>query len=270
VSDPAGAHEWVSFEDPEEDRTWLFDVTFLLSGWNCIWGRGCQGVLTAAAPELQQGCCSYGAHFTDDQDVARVKAAAATLRHDQWQFASWGRRAGVVRRQADGTLVTRIADGACIFLNRPGFAGGAGCALHRAALERGQEPLELKPDVCWQLPLRREDQTDSSGHVTTTIGQWERRHWGAGGEEFHWWCTEAPEAFRGRRPLYVTMRAELVALVGEAVYAMLSSYLDERRRVPQVPLQHPVILRRKAPTRPDATDPPATDPPATPRSGRDH
>ena len=35
-------HEWVSFEDP--DRTWLLDVTFLTSAWQCIWDTGCPGV----------------------------------------------------------------------------------------------------------------------------------------------------------------------------------------------------------------------------------
>ena len=99
---PADAHEWVSFEDPTEARTWRFDVTFLLSHWECIYGKGCQGVLTAPAPELVQGCCSYGAHMTGDDDVARVKAAAKTLTNDQWQFAEQGRRGGVARRRQRG------------------------------------------------------------------------------------------------------------------------------------------------------------------------
>ena len=74
---PEDLHEWLSFEDPEEDRTWVFDVTFLLSSWTCIYGHGCQGVLTGPAEHLAQGCCSYGAHFIDDDDVATVEAAAA-------------------------------------------------------------------------------------------------------------------------------------------------------------------------------------------------
>ena len=81
---PDDAHEWVSFDDPGEDRTWRFDVTFLLSRWTCIFGQGCQGVLTGPAPELEQGCCSYGAHFTDRADAARVRAAAGTLPREQW------------------------------------------------------------------------------------------------------------------------------------------------------------------------------------------
>src|SRR5262245_9321227 len=55
------AREWVSFDDPEEEgRQWQIDVTFLLSHWQCIFGHGCQGVLTEPAPELVHGCCSYG------------------------------------------------------------------------------------------------------------------------------------------------------------------------------------------------------------------
>ena len=84
------AREWVSFDDPVEDgRRWQIDVTFLLSRWQCIFGNGCQGVLTEKAPELVHGCCSYGAHFTDRKDrdaVVMVRPAAPA----------------VVRRRAEG------------------------------------------------------------------------------------------------------------------------------------------------------------------------
>jgi hypothetical protein len=241
---PADAHEWVSFEDPGEQRTWRFDVTFLLSHWECIFGRGCQGVLTGPAPELVQGCCSYGAHFTSDDDVARVKAAARTLTPEQWQFADRARHGGVARRNSEGVTVTRMVQGACIFLNRPGFPAGPGCALHSAALERDREPMDLKPDVCWQLPLRREDTSNPDGSVTSTVGQWDREHWGAGGEEFAWWCTEAPEAFGGARAVWRHMQPELRALVGDAIFELLAPYLQARESSP-VLLPHPAV-RAKA------------------------
>jgi len=233
----------VSFEDEDELRTWTFDVTFLLSAWKCIFGEGCQGVLTGPAAELAQGCCSYGAHFTGEADVRRVRRAAATLTGDDWQFASSGRR-GIVRREPGGTQVTRLVEDACIFLNRPGYPGGPGCALHRAAVSRGVNPMELKPDVCWQLPLRREDSTDASGRVTSVVIQWDRKHWGGGGEEFHWWCTEEPEAFAASEPVYVAMAAELTALTSERTYARLRGYLDERRRGNQ-PLPPPAVRSRQ-------------------------
>ena len=58
--------EWATFEHPDDGTRWEIDVTFLTSGWQCLFGCGCQGVLTAPAPEMEQGCCSYGAHTTDD------------------------------------------------------------------------------------------------------------------------------------------------------------------------------------------------------------
>jgi hypothetical protein len=150
----------------------------------------------------------------------------------------------VITTEADGTRVTRLVDDACIFLNRPGFAAGPGCALHQAALARRQEPLELKPDVCWQLPLRREETTEeTTGRVITTVTQWDRKHWGGGGEEFHWWCTEAPEAFGARRPVYESMAPELRALVGDEVFDRLKEYLDTRKKG-AVPLPHPTVRAR--------------------------
>ena len=113
--------------------------------------------------------------------------------------------------------MSRLVDGACIFLNRPGFAGGIGCALHTAALDAGERPLDWKPEVCWQLPLRLEDEHRRHGHVTSTLREWKRRDWGAGGDEFHWWCTE-PSRRRLRRPrsrCTQTMRDEIVEMVGE-------------------------------------------------------
>lgn len=239
---PGDRRAWLSFEDPDEDRTWMFDVTFLASAYTCIYGRGCQGVLTEAAPELQQGCCSYGAHFTDEDDRRRVEAVAATLTAEDWQFLSVGRRRGIVATDANGATRTRQHDGACIFLNRPGFEGGAGCALHRAALGRRERPMDLKPEVCWQLPLRRVDLTDELGHVTSTVREWKRRDWDEGGAEFHWWCTEAAEAYVGAEPVYIGMRDELVGLIGERVYGLLVEALGERNG--GVRVEGPALRRR--------------------------
>lgn len=236
------AHEWVSFEDPDEERTWVLDLTFLASPWTCIFGAGCQGVLTGPAPELNQGCCSYGAHLADKKDLRRVEKAAAKLMPEQFQYYDKAKRLGFSRLHQD-EWKTRLVDGACIFLNRPGFAGGSGCALHLAALQAGVPPHTMKPEVCWQLPLRREDFEEDDGHVTSTVTQWDRRHWGPAGEEFHWWCTEAPEAFVGRQPVYLSNADELRELIGAAVYQLLVDYLETRTGARAV-LPHPVVRRR--------------------------
>ncbi len=58
--------------------------------------------------------------------------------------------------------------------------------------------MDWKPDVCWQLPLRLEEKVDDNDHITKVLREWKRRDWGEGGFEFHWWCTEAPDAFVGQ------------------------------------------------------------------------
>src|SRR5262245_6128537 len=167
-------HEYVSFDSPDEHRTWCFDVTFLTSAWQCIYGHGCQGVLTEPAPELHQGCCSYGAHLVDEDDANTVLDRADRLTSAQWQYRRQAvQRGGPIRRNRQGVLVTRLVGEACSFLNRPGFPGGPGCALHRAALEAGERPLDWKPDVCWQLPLRLVEWTgETSGDGTSDLWQW--------------------------------------------------------------------------------------------------
>jgi hypothetical protein len=224
---PPDLHQLVSFDAPDEHRTYCFDVTFLTSPWQCIYGHGCQGVLTEAAPELEQGCCSYGAHFVDEDDANFTLTAADRLTDAQWQHRRLAvRRGGPIRRTPSGTLVTRLVGEACIFLNRPGFPGGAGCALHRGALEAGERPLDWKPDVCWQLPLRLVESTDESGQVISTLREWKRRDWGDGGSEFHWWCTDAPDAFTGGRPVYRELRDEIVELVGHWAYDRFVEHVE--------------------------------------------
>jgi hypothetical protein len=248
---PDDLHEWVSFEDPDEERTWVFDVTFLTSPWTCIYGNGCQGVLTGPAPELEQGCCSYGAHFVDADDEASMLTYAARLTPSQWQHHALGhRKGGPTKTNKAGEIKTRLVDGACIFLNRPGFSGGIGCALHSAALQVGERPLDWKPQVCWQLPLRLEDHTDDDGHVTSTLREWKRRDWGAGGAEFHWWCTEDPEAFVDHEPVYVTMRDEIVEMVGATAYDLFVQHVAGRGTERYLP--HPALRRRERAT--DRTD----------------
>lgn len=236
---PIDTHEWISFESDDEHRTWVFDATFLRSRWSCIFGNGCKGVLDDDATELSQGCCSYGAHFGGKKEVAKVTKAAARLKKRHWQFKKKADEKGFLDKE-DGTTVTRVVDGACIFHNRPGFEGGVGCALHIAALEAGERPIDWKPDVCWQLPLRLEDETDEYGYVTSTIREWKRRDWGEGGEDFHWWCTETNEAFIGGVPVYQYLRDELIEMVGEKPYKQLVELLE---RDNWVPLPHPAVKK---------------------------
>ncbi len=235
------AREWVEFPDPADaDHVVRADLTWLASAWTCIFGRGCAGVVEGRPDD---GCCSHGAYFTDEDDLARVTAAVADLSDDDWQLAPSGRGGGPTDGwteeddDEDGgsgprSLRTRTVDGACIFLNRPGHRGGTGCALHRMALRTGLHPLTTKPDVCWQLPVRREqehvDRPDGTRVLRTTLGEFDRRGWGAGGHDLHWWCTGSPTAHVSPEPLVVTYGAELTALVGGPAYAELRRLTEAR------------------------------------------
>ncbi len=244
MTEPEDLHEWVSFEDPDEQRTWAFDVTFLTSNWSCIFGNGCKGVLTEDFSEALQGCCSYGAHFTGPDDIAHTQKMAERLTPSQWQFREEGRAQGVIQLNPDGDTTTRLVDDACIFLNRPGFDGdGLGCAFHHAAEAAGQRHLDLMPEVCWQLPLRRTDETEDNGWVTSTVREWKRRDWGEGGADFHWWCTDSPEAFGGTRMVFEELADELRELVGEVAYDMVVSHLRQRvaTKGTEVYVAHPAV-----------------------------
>ncbi|MFM7490343.1 MAG: hypothetical protein ACKO36_08415 [Actinomycetota bacterium] len=235
-------HEMVSFEDPTEQRTWIVDATFLRSSWKCIFGEGCKGVLETNATHLNQGCCSYGAHFGDEEDVAKVVKHAVRLTEKNWQFKKKA-NSGFLKKMPSGETATRRVDGACIFLNRPGFAGGEGCALHIGALEAGERPLDWKPTVCWQLPVHLEHSEDDTGWVTTILREWKRRDWGVSGDEFHWWCTDTPDAFVGRDPVYKYLRDEIVELVGKKVYDCIVELLERPRNTP---LPHEAEVRLTA------------------------
>jgi hypothetical protein len=245
------AREWVSFADPvDEGRMWQIDVTFLLSNWQCIFGNGCQGIWTEPTPELVHGCCTYGAHFSDKADREHVVQAAKKLTADEWQFAKLGRKKGIYERVDDEESVdgkpewkTVTVKDACIFLNRPDFAAGPGCALHLHALNTGKHFSDFKPEVCWQVPLRRIDDEQDDGTVVSRLTEFGRDGWGEGGEDFGWWCTEAPEAFTGAKPVYVAMAEELRKMLGKKLYTRVAAYLDTRRRSKAAPpVAHPAAV----------------------------
>jgi hypothetical protein len=242
VSDADDLHEWVHLDD-SDGHTWAFDVTFLTSNYGCIYGRGCPGVFTEPAPELEHGCCTYGAHFTGRDDRERVQARIDELTSAEWQLADVAdEQGGPIQQGNDGEWVTRTVDDACIMLNRPDHPGGAGCALHQAALARGERPLDWKPDVCWQLPLHLDDATDDNGHQTFFLREWKRRDWGEGGFEFAWWCTDDPLAFAADRPVWKSMRDEILELVGEEPYEQFVDYVAAKD--PETLLPHPQVRRR--------------------------
>lgn len=235
---PDFPREWVEFYDPDNPEHLIAaDLTWLCSHWTCVFGTpACRGVV-AGRPD--DGCCSHGAFMSDDDDIAKLEASVALLDDADWQFRrkGLGKKGYLELDENDGEqqLRTRTVDGACIFLNRPGFAGGAGCALHIKAVRLGVQPLTMKPDVCWQLPIRRSQEwvtrPDGSEILKTTLTEFDRRGWGPGGEDMHWYCTADPAAHIGTRQVWQSMAPELTELLGANAYAELAAICQRRREL---------------------------------------
>jgi hypothetical protein len=209
------------------DTVWRFDDEFLRSRWTCIWGRGCHGIETERAAELGLGCCSVGAHIDGLDEARMVAASTAALRPEQFQHHAAAVEGGVFTDDECGN--TRVVDGACIFLNRPGFSGGQGCALHLAALSAGESPVDWKPSVCWQLPVKV-DWAMRNAHPgddveIATLRRWTRADWGPDGEIMAWCCTEGEEAYVGDHAVIDSLGEEIEAIVGTPVFIELRKKL---------------------------------------------
>ena len=242
---------YVEFADPADDeQVFRCDLTWLTSSFMCIFGQGCKGIYKDA-PDT--GCCTLGAHFADKDDESRVAAYVAELTPEQWQFHP-GRKvkkADWVEKDDEGErkTLTLVHDGqsACIFHNRADFNTGAGCALHGLALEQGRNPLETKPDVCWQLPIRRTfrnvERQDGTTYTEVAIGEYDRRGWGAGGHDLDWYCSGNTEAHVALEPVFVTHEAELTELMGAAGYGELVRHCEAHVRSRSALALHPADPR---------------------------
>ncbi|MCU1397407.1 MAG: hypothetical protein JWN62_516 [Acidimicrobiales bacterium] len=221
-------------EDPAEvveiddgDTLWRFDAAFLRSNWTCIWGRGCHGIEPQRAAELGRGCCSLGAELDGIDEAKMVSALADTIDASRFEHHSLARAEGIFSDER--RVNTRVVDGACIFLNRPGFAGGAGCALHLAALDADESPTDWKPSVCWQVPIKVDWEMRADDVEVATVRRWSRADWGADGEAMAWCCTEGDEAYVGSTTVVESLADEIELIVGAPVAVRLRQALQQGR-----------------------------------------
>lgn len=217
---------WVEFIDPADGSQLIrADLTWLTSRWHCVFGAGCRGVY---ADRPDDGCCTHGAHFADAADRDRVLRWSRRLDARTWQQHPSGRADGVLEQDEDGAEKTRVVDGVCIFFNGPDFPGGYGCALHHLAQRKGVSFVTTKPDVCWQLPLRREydwrEERDGTRRLVVTLTEYTRAGWGEGGHDFDWYCSGNPAAHTAQEPVYESARDEIVALIGRRAAKVLRDH----------------------------------------------
>ncbi len=162
------------FEDPDEQRTWVFDATFLRSNRSCIYGDGCKGVLDARRADARPGLLQLRRPLRRRRRRAdrgeRVRAARAAAHGSSTPRRKKGfLRPGDARRRrhgADHDAGRRRR----LHLPQPTRASraapGARCTSPRS--RPASDRIDWKPNVCWQVPIRLEHHTDDNGYVTST------------------------------------------------------------------------------------------------------
>ena len=194
-----------------ENSAWLLDMEFLLSSYECQWGKGCKGINTQA-PDL--GCCANGAYL-EESDIELLKQVVPQLTPETWQHYRADYTEKVVERNKFGwkkatDYKTALVDpkdqmSGCVFANREGFSGGTGCALHIASLSRGENPIDGKPNICWQMPLLVDYSEELDMNILRMF------HWGK--DEYDWFCGHDEIAWVAEKPLFQTMSKELEKVV---------------------------------------------------------
>ncbi len=241
------------------------DLTWLTSNWGCIFATGCPGISTdcpaAGCCLLGAHFCEAADEERVAETVAQLTAEEWQFKdlaaeigwvedvEEDWveedeeevdssdtadSDSSEDRDAAAADDTAEDEETvedevyqrkTVVVDGACIFLNRSGFPGGVGCALHLWAVKNKVPPHTIKPDVCWQLPLRRTyrwvERADGTEYLEISIGEYTRADWGPGGHEFDWYCTGSPLSHQNAQPVWKSQKAELIEMIGKPAYKEL-------------------------------------------------
>lgn len=284
----AGVVNWVEFPDPKNDKTtWNVNLTFLMSNWNCLYGKGCPGHFGVQSENVfpDIGCCTDGFYVRDEEDMEDIKKNIdrltdadwdTRLRHHVEKTGGWFRKAGSIDGEPE--YKSRVFEGGCVFANRSdGSAGKPGCAFLALADRLGKEVddhaegghnthTSYMPQVCHQLPLKFEDDYDEDTEETiSTIDAWDSWKWSEDiPEDNHdswmaWWCVDAPEAYTGNQPLYVTMEDTLRSEMGAAYDRLLEIIEEQQPRVAPMaaavqnegrPLL-PLLIGNRTPKRPD-------------------
>lgn len=171
-------------------------------------------------------CCRFGADVLLPEKAAilrRASEVAAVLKEPRRDPAGWfdeedpepdpDAPGGILLRTA--TQVPGVETSGCVFLDHTGHRG---CGLHRAALQFGFDPAEIKPAVCRLYPL-------SASRRRLRLSP-----------DFDWYSCAGDAG----PSVYQLMRGELAALYGEDLVTELDRLEREhlRRRL-RVAARHP-------------------------------
>ena len=192
-------------------------------------------------PSSVQGCCSYGAPLHRPQATATTSQQVGQAAHRRPSGSSRrGRSQGASTRRSGKPTRTARPSGAPGSSTTPASSstgpasppGPAARSTVYAARHRASTTATVKPEVCWQLPLRRVDDEQDDGTVISHADRVRPRPgWGEGGDDFAWWCTEAPGGVhRARARRTESMGEELRHDARQAGSTGRSSSTSTRRR----------------------------------------
>lgn len=236
-------NEWQTFIG-DDGIEYTLDVTFLASGWECVFGRGCKGIYDDSVNTT--GCCSIGVWFYGKDDLKKTINAAKALSPEQWashpdnvnkkvrSSSDWLEYVTTTDDDGDPKTATmELHDGStvCVFFNPIGHEF-YGCALHHAGAANGggaKGALDNKPFVCGEVPFRQD--WDESGVAVTIYGitnrDWAKDH---SEEVLDWWCVDDGATYVSQTPVYVRERDTLLRMIPEDVYAKLSNFMYKRQQ----------------------------------------
>lgn len=244
--------EWYQFTAPDNpELAWRVHVTFLLSNWTCIYGRGCAGIFGSGSATYQPdiACCYIGAHINSREEMARLDAIVAQLTEDDLgpKGLAYIRRHGWRKvfddsvKEDDPDYVnvkTKVRDGGCVMAKRTGDGDEkTGCAfVHYGNRTNQPDHISVMPDTCWRVPLMLSwEREPFTGREVRVIHPVDGDVWGD--EDIpedrhawmHWWCTDTPDAYVGNTLVYRTMELELRRMMGDQSFELMAKYLDGRK-----------------------------------------
>jgi Fe-S-cluster containining protein len=146
-------------------RTSLPVVNLSEATFECIYGRGCEGL-----------CCQNGrpAIFPNEAILIRkhLKKFLGELRPEARKLIE--KEGYLSRRIKDGQPMLRVVGGWCVFFNQ-------GCVLHKVGAQEGDR-YRYKPKQCALFPLAKNKK-----------GEWFVRQWGVESEAWDLFCLK-PDA----------------------------------------------------------------------------
>ena len=132
--------------------------------FECIYGRGCDGI-----------CCQNGPRlFIPKRSPSLIPICRTFSRYGAGKHAGPDREAGISQPpDKAGLPMLRVVDGWCVFFNQ-------GCVLHKAGAAEGDK-YRYKPAWCAFFPLARTEQ-----------GDWYVRQRDFEGEDWELFCLDPP------------------------------------------------------------------------------